>query len=221
MTQKCNMTCRIVLAAALAVGLAACETEESRNPLSPNVAGPMAGVNITVPPLMTPVNGTLVESGQRVVLEFGGVSSNSERPFWYQVQVAKDDQFQQLVHEADQIGAGEGGGTQSLDVEGNYRYEVPISLQTGQTYWWHARAADGANIGPYSDTTSFEIYTPVTVGKPDPKSPVGGVTITGPPTFNVTTPEVTGPATHVRLRVEVADQQYVWEPRCHRQRRAR
>ncbi len=204
MTQKCNMTCRIVLAAALAVGLAACETEESRNPLSPNVAGPMAGVNITVPPLMTPVNGALVESGQRVALVFGGVSSNSERPFWYQVQVAKDDQFQQLVHEADRIGADEGGGTQSLAVEGNHRYEVPISLQTGQTYWWHARAADGANIGPYSDTTSFEIYTPVTVGKPVPKSPVGGVTITGPPTFKVTTPEVTGPATHVRLRVEVA-----------------
>ena len=206
MTQKCNMTCRIVLVATLAVGLAACETEKSRNPLSPNVAGPMAGVNITAPPLMEPTDGGLVETGQPVVLKFGSVTSNSERPLWYQLQLAGDARFQQLVHEADRIGwDDEGGGAQSLSADGSHRYEVPVSLETGRAYWWRARAADGANIGPYSDRAKFEIYKPVTVGVPQPRSPIGGVIVAGrQPRFVVTTPQVTGPATQVRIHIEIS-----------------
>ena len=206
MAQKCNMTCRIVLAATLAVGLDACETEKSRNPLSPNVAGPMAGVSITAPPLMEPTHEGLVETGQQVVLKFGSVSSNSERPLWYKLQLARDSQFQQLVHEADRIGFDdEGGGAQSLAADGSHHYVVPVSLETGRGYWWHVRAEDGANIGPYTDSSKFEIYRPVSVGVPQPRSPIGGVTVAGlQPRFVATTPEVTGPATNVRINIEVA-----------------
>ena len=166
----------------------------------------MAGVNITAPPLMEPTDGGLVETGQPVVLKFGSVTSNSERPLWYQLQLAGDARFEQLVHEADRIGwDDEGGGAQSLSADGSHRYEVPVSLETGRAYWWRARAADGANIGPYSDRAKFEIYKPVTVGVPQPRSPIGGVIVAGrQPRFVVTTPQVTGPATQVRIRIEIS-----------------
>ncbi len=207
MDQKCNYATRIVLRAvpvALAIGLAACGTEESRNPLSPNIAGEIAGVNITIPALIEPINGVLVVSGTPVVLKFGSATSNSERPFWYEVQLAKDDTFQQIVRESTQVAPQE-SGTQALAQGVTNNFPVEDTLESGVTYWWRVRAADGANTGPYSEAHAFEVYTPVTVGVPVPKSPVGGVVLTSPqPQLNATTPEITGPATNIRVRFEIA-----------------
>ena len=207
MDQKCNYATRIVLRAvpvALAIGLAACGTEESRNPLSPNIAGEIAGVNITIPALIEPINGVLVVSGTPVVLKFGSATSNSERPFWYEVQLARDDTFQQIVRESTQV-APEESGTQALAQGVTNSFPVEETLESGVTYWWRVRAADGANTGPYSEAHAFEVYTPVTVGVPVPKSPVGGVVLTSPqPQLNTTTPEITGPATNIRVRFEIA-----------------
>ena len=52
----------IVLAAA-----AGCGVEKSENPLSPSVAGPIAGVEITAPRPVEPSNGTKLKHSQQPV----------------------------------------------------------------------------------------------------------------------------------------------------------
>ena len=204
MFQNCNFIIRIVLSITLAVGLAACEIEESRNPLSPNIAGPIEGVNITAPALVEPINGILVETGSPVVLKFGGTTSNSERPFWFEVELARDGFFQDMVHQASAVAPQE-SGIQGAAEDGTHSYQIPDALEPDQTYWWRTRAADGANTGPYSDAHAFELFTPVTVGVPEPKSPVGGAVITGRrPRLEAETPRITGPATGVRLQFEIS-----------------
>ena len=59
MSKKCNSTLRIVLAGFMVVVIAGC-SEKSRNPLSPNIAGPIAGVNISAPSQTATVGDQLV-----------------------------------------------------------------------------------------------------------------------------------------------------------------
>ena len=74
-----------------------------------------------------------------------------------------------------------------------------------RTYWWHVRAVDGANIGPYSAAHAFELFTPVAVGVPQLRSPIGGgITNNRRPSFEADLPTITGPATRVTLEIEIA-----------------
>ena len=102
MFQNRNVTLRIVIAVIISAGLAAC-SEKSRSPLSPYVAGPMEGVSIGAPSPVGPLDGTLVAVGDPLILRFGSATSNSERPFWYEIQLAADSQFLDVRHEADQV----------------------------------------------------------------------------------------------------------------------
>ena len=45
---------RLLIALAAAIALTACQVEKSANPLSPSIAGPIAGVNISTPHLLEP-----------------------------------------------------------------------------------------------------------------------------------------------------------------------
>ena len=86
MYQNCNSTTQIVILVSLVAALSACETQKSRHPLSPNIAGPIEGVVISAPALMEPVNGALLSLAQQpLTLEFGSATSNSERSFYYEV----------------------------------------------------------------------------------------------------------------------------------------
>ena len=209
MFEKCNSTVRIVLVGFLAVIIAGC-SEKSRNPLSPNVAGPISGVNISAPSQTETVGGQLVRvDDQPVVLTFAEASSNSERPFWYEVEIATDAQFASIVHASGQIEptsaalapstrSGQNVGT------GTETYRVPETL-ANRKYYWHVRAADGANVGPFSETARFEIFTPVTIERPSPVSPINGEVIGGlRPTLKATSAEITGPATDIKYRFEIA-----------------
>ncbi len=209
MFEKCNSTVRIVLVGFLAVIIAGC-SEKSRNPLSPNVAGPISGVNISAPSQTETVGGQLVRvDDQPVVLTFAEVSSNSERPFWYEVEISTDAQFASIVHASGQIEptsaalapstrSGQNVGT------GTETYRVPETLAV-RKYYWHVRAADGANVGPFSETARFEIFTPVTIERPSPVSPINGEVIGGlRPTLKATSAEIIGPATDIKYRFEIA-----------------
>ena len=197
MLQNRNSAARSVLVLALAAGLVGCETERSRNPLSPFIAGPIAGVTISQPTAVTPINGLLIRVGdQPIQLTFSRATSNSERPFWYEVQVSRSDTLTDVVYSADK---GDASG-EPVDA-----YELAATLDPEQTYYWRVRALDGANTGPYSATAAFEVFTPLVVDKPTPTAPVGGaVTATRQATLVVNNAPVTGPATSVAYRFEVA-----------------
>ncbi len=74
--------------------------------------------------------------------------------------------FQQLVHQADQIALGSNGRT---------AYRLPAPLGAGYTYFWRTRAADGANTGPYSAVSSFNVVPPVVIDAPVATAPSGKI----------------------------------------------
>ena len=222
MYQNRNRTIKIVFLASLVAGLAACETQKSRNPLSPHIAGPIEGVIISAPALVEPLNGVLLSvATQPVTLRFGSATSNSERPFWYELEVATDSAFAQVVHLSGQVTPSVGSNSSTaaeaaalregaMEMEESDRpltesYQVTETLDPEQKYFWRVRAADGANTGPYSEATSFEVFTPVTIGVAEPVSPINGAVVTTQqPRFEINNAEITGPATNTKYRFEVA-----------------
>src|SRR5258708_6888822 len=83
---------RLLSAAALGAFLAAgCEASKSSNPLSPSVAGPIAGVNITAPQPVSPsANAEIAIDQQPVTLTVKNSGTNAVRPLSYTFQVSAD-----------------------------------------------------------------------------------------------------------------------------------
>jgi len=159
----------LVTLALCALTVTACQANKSRNPLSPTVAGPIAGVTITAPKPLEPANGQTLTAGGAVSLLIENADTTGERPIWLQVEIGTDAGFQTKVHVADKVPPGSGGRT---------TYQVPVTLSAaGARYFWRARALDGANTGEFSPATSFVLQDPVVVGIPTPAAPLnGGVT---------------------------------------------
>ena len=199
MLQNRNSAARSVLGLvlALATGLAGCESQKSRNPLSPFIAGPIEGVMISAPTAVTPSGSLLIRVGdQPIQLMFSRAISNSVRPFWYEVQVSRDDVFTNVAHNAEKVAS----SGEPADA-----YELAARLDPEQTYYWRVRALDGANTGPYSAIAAFEVFTPLVVDKPTPTAPVGSaVTATRQATLVVNNASITGPVTSVAYRFEVS-----------------
>ena len=104
-TGKTMVSLRIVRSALLppiVLALAAgCGVEKSENPLSPSVAGPIAGVEITAPRPVEPSNGTkLKHSQQPVKLMVENANSNGVRPLSYSFEVASDSAFRRKYSRA-------------------------------------------------------------------------------------------------------------------------
>jgi hypothetical protein len=182
--------------AALVVALsAACEQAKSANPLSPDVAGPIPGVAITAPkPLEPAVGATVVFDGTPPSLLIENAGTSGQRSLWLQVDIAVDNGFQRIVHQADRLTPGEGGRT---------LYRLPMPLAAGTTYYWRSRAADGANVGPYSDVANFNVVAPVVIETPTPLEPLGNIT-SNRPEFKVRNGKISGPAGAVVYRMELA-----------------
>jgi hypothetical protein len=183
---------------ALCVCVAGCEANKSRNPLSPTVAGPIAGVTITAPKPLEPLNNQTLTAGPAVILLIENASTSGERPIWLQVEIAGDTGFQNKVHVADKVSPGSGGRTS---------YTVPVTLPAaGARYYWRARALDGANTGEFSATASFVLQDPVALGVPMPASPLDSSTTTSnTPDLTVANGVATGPLNGaISYRFEIA-----------------
>lgn len=153
----------------LVVSAAACEVTKTENPLSPSVAGPIPGVNISAPKLLEPASGAQIAGDkQPITLLIENSSSNGVRPLNYSFEVAGDSNFNNKVFVREGVAPGENGRT-SLT--------LPNALGTGRGYFWRAKAQDGANTGPYSSMVAFNVFTPVSFDKPLPVSPVGGAKV--------------------------------------------
>ena len=186
---------KFAAAVAAAVALSACEAEKSRNPLSPNVAGPIAGVSISPPTPVNPINGAEVLSTAPVRLVFNNGSTNGERPLFYIVELASDAAFTNKVFAQSKVTP---GSTQTSIV-------VDAALTADRTYYWRAKADDGANESVYSSVAKFDIVVPIVIEAPVPISPVSGLVASSTrPALVVNNAGVQGRAGRVEYWFEVA-----------------
>ena len=174
--------------------LAACEAAKSSNPTAPSVAGPIPGVAITAPKPLEPHAGqTLTFSAEPPSLLIENAGTSGVRTIWLQLEVSTDAGFAHMVHQADQITPGSNGRT---------TYRLPEPLGAGYTYFWRSRASDGANTGPFSAVSSFNVVPPVVIDTPRPEQPSGNIT-TNRPTFRARNGNISG-TTGVVYRFQVA-----------------
>lgn len=189
---------------------AACAVEKSENPLTPTVAGPIAGVQISAPkPLEPGVGAQIPGDKQPVTLLLENASTNSIRPLKYLFEVATDTDFANRVFAQDAVPPGEGGRT---------ALRLPDVLPMGRAYYWRAKAQDGANEGPYSSPVAFNVFTPVAFDKPTLISPVNNDKVTSPrPAFrfasapHVGSPIGTGYVIEVATSDSFANKVAVWQ----------
>ena len=185
-------------ALAAVCSIIACATSKSSNPLSPTVAGPLPGVNITAPKPVDPTAGARIAvDKQPLTLVVENATTSGVRPLSYAFEVATDVDFNTKVFIRDSLTPGEGGRT-SL--------RLPDALATGRSYYWHSRAEDGANTGPYSPAANFNVFTPIVIGPPVPVSPINNVkTDNNHPTFQFNNAPRSGPVGAIGYVIELAD----------------
>src|SRR2546427_9628992 len=128
-----------------------CEASKSAAPLSPSVAGPIAGVNITAPKPLEPNGSRVASDKQPVTLLAENASTTGVRPLSYVFEVATDAGFTNTVFSRDGIAPGDGGRT-SL--------RLPDPLQSGRTYYWRGRGPGGATTRPHLRAADLRGVTP-------------------------------------------------------------
>lgn len=171
-----------------------CETSKSANPLTASVAGPIPGVNITAPKALEPIAGSqVVADGTRVTLLIENAGSSGQRSLWLELDMATDGEFKQMVFQANRV---------ELGPDGRTTFQLPSQLAAGNTYYWRVRAQDGANTGPYSEASSFQVVDPVVLGAPTPLEPNGNITTTQP-VFKMKNGTISG-TTGVIYRLEIS-----------------
>jgi hypothetical protein len=180
-----------------AVGLSACESTKSSNPLSPTVQGPIPGVNITAPAVVAPSSGTKIAvDKQPVTLMVNNATTNGVRPLTYVFEVSTDVNFVNKVFSRDSVTPG----------DGQTSVKLPDPLATGRTYYWRAHAEDGANTGAYSGATNFDVFTPIVINAPGLVSPAPNSTADSiRPSFVVNDAPRSGPVGAITYLIEVAD----------------
>src|SRR4051812_49973412 len=95
-----------------AMALTACESSKSSNPLSPTVAGPIPGIQISAPKMLEPAPGTKISiEKQPITLLIENAGSNGPRPLTYSFDIATDTAFNNKVFSRDGITQGEAGRT--------------------------------------------------------------------------------------------------------------
>jgi hypothetical protein len=147
---------------ALLAAVAGCEVQKSENPLSPSVAGPIAGVEISAPRPLEPSQGSrLKQSQQPIRLMVENASTNGVRPLSYTFELASDSGFQTKLFARSGVTPG-GNGKTAVQID-------PLGL--GRAYFWRARAEDGANTGPFV-TVQFEVLPAPELGPPALLSPI-------------------------------------------------
>ena len=182
---------------ALLVLVTACESSKSANPLSPSVAGPIPGVDISAPkPLEPGVDWQVSNDKQPLHLLIENPGTNGQRPVTVEIEVASDEGFSTKVFAKAGIAPGENGRTE---------VQLPAKLTSDRTYFWRAKGQDGANHGPWSPTVRFAIYTPAELQAPSPRSPINGVKVADlEPSFRFKNAGRAGPVGAVTYIVDIA-----------------
>lgn len=177
-----------------------CAAEKSSNPLTPTVAGPIPGVDISAPKVLTPAASKIPVDQQPVTLLAENASSSGVRPLTYMFEVATDTGFANKVFVREDVTPGDGGRT-SL--------RLPDRLAPERSYYWRARAQDGANTGPFSAPGAFDVFTPIVINPPPLISPaINSVLSTVRPKFVFGNATRSGPTGAINYVIEVADSDF-------------
>jgi hypothetical protein len=182
----------------VAMSVSACEMTKSEHPLGPTVAGPIPGVNITPPTPLEPGQGfRIAVDSQPVTLTLSNAATTGVRPLNYLFEVATDAGFANKVFSRDGIVPGASGRT---------TLKLPNALAPERSYYWRARAQDGANTGPYSSAAFFNVFTPVVLAKPILQEPVAnGTAATRQPVLRFANAPRSGPAGPITYEIQLAD----------------
>ena len=182
----------------VAISVSACEMTKSEHPLGPTVAGPIPGVNITSPTPLEPAQGfRIAVDSQPVTLTLSNAATTGVRPLNYLFEVATDAGFANKVFSRDGIVPGASGRT---------TMKLPNALAPERSYYWRARAQDGANTGPYSSAAFFNVFTPVVLAKPILQEPVAnGTAATLQPVLRFANAPRSGPASPITYEIQLAD----------------
>ena len=174
----------------------ACQASKSADPLSPSVAGPIPGVNITAPAPVLPNSGARVTvEDQPVTLTVQNAATSGVRPLSYSFEIATDTGFSSKVFSREGIAPG----------EGKTSLKLPDPLATGRSYYWRAQAQDGANTGPYSSVSNFNVFTPIVIQAPIPSAPIDNVkTENLHPRFSWTNAPRSGPVGTIAYVLELS-----------------
>ena len=133
MYKTVNSITRLAALTAITASIAGCEAKKSANPLSPTVAGPIAGVTIDAPVPVSPVNGTEVINTEPLRLVFNNGQSNGVRPLYYQVELGSDANFSSTLYANSKVPPGDNGRT-TVVVDG--------TLAAERTYFWRVKACN-------------------------------------------------------------------------------
>ncbi len=194
----------VLICSSLLLSLVGCEAKKSSNPLSPSIAGPIAGVDITAPRPLKPNGETVLVQSQPVTLIVANALTSGVRPVSYLFEVAVDAGFTNIVLNREAIPAGEGGHTD---------LRLPDALAPERTYYWRARAEDGANTGPFSDAARFDVVTPVVIEAPALVFPGINISLdTLRPRFTIANARRSGPAGPITYLFQVATNQAFTDP---------
>ncbi len=201
----------VALVSLAALGVA-CESTKSANPLSPSVAGPIPGVEISAPkPLEPGVNWEVSNEKQPLMLLIENPGSNGQRPVTLEIEVAADEGFSTKVFAKAGVEPGANGRTE---------LRLPNKLTSDRTYFWRAKGQDGANHGPWSAAVRFSIFTPATLLAPVPVSPGGGATVGNlEPEFTFHNAPRSGPIGSITYLVEISRNDSFTALVCHLHRR--
>ncbi len=188
---------KFIAGGAAIIALSACQVQKSANPLSPQVAGPIAGVEISVPALLEPgQDWELRTRDQPVKLLFQNSNSNGERPLTYAFELATDSTFKNIVFARTGVQPDAGPET---------RFQLPDRLAAG-TYWWRTRAEDGANASPYSVVKSFNVLAEVVLAPPIPSTPKNGALVSDiTPDFRVKAGSRSGTTADLEYIVQISN----------------
>src|SRR5262245_28414406 len=94
-------------ASALLLAAVGCEAAKSSNPLSPTVAGPLPGVDITAPKTLEPANAKIAVDQQPLTLLAENAGSSGPRPLVYVFEVAIDAGFSNKVFVKENVPPGD------------------------------------------------------------------------------------------------------------------
>lgn len=189
--------CTVLLFTPLLLALGACEVTKSETPLSPTLAGPIPGVEISAPKPLEPAAGAVIPGDrQPITLLLENSYSTGPRPLSYLFEIATDAGFSNKVFTREGVAPGDGGRT-SL--------RLSDTLGTGRGYYWRAKAQDGANTGPFSPPVAFTLFIPISFDKPTLDDPINNEKVNELiPEFRINNAPRSGSPSGVAYVLEVA-----------------
>ncbi len=177
----------LAAAAALTLSVWACGSDNPARP-SMSFAAPIAQV---------PANGVAYNFAQQPIqLQIVNSVTTGSKPVVYQVELAADSGFANVVFSRDDIAQG-GDGTTSVSLP---------ALEGNRTYFWRWRAVVDGIAGEASTAQSFFLRPNVVINTPAVRDPDNGATVfAARPVFSVLNATRTGPAGTIFYEFQVSD----------------